>query len=86
MYGIGGPHPAGQRLVAGRAGERVEPDEAVAVAPQPRGLGRDERRVAAVPAVGDDDHDARRPQRPPRPLLVERRGTTRRCASRRPSR
>ncbi len=69
---VGGPHPAGQRLVAGRAGQWVEPDEAVAVAPEARGLGRDERRVAAVPAVRHDDDDPRRPQRAPRPLLVER--------------
>ncbi len=69
---VGRAHPAGQRLVAGRAGQRVEPDQPVAVAPQPGGLGRDERRVAAVPAVGHDDHDTRRPQRAPRPVLVER--------------
>ena len=54
----GGAHPGGERLVAGRAGERVEPDEAVAVAAEAGGLGRDERRIAAVPAVGDDDDDA----------------------------
>ena len=67
----GGPHPAGQRLVAGRAGQRVEPDQPVAVAAQAGRLGRDERRIAAVPAVGDDDDDAGRAQRPPRPVLVE---------------
>ena len=47
----GGLHPRGERLVARRRGQRVEPHEPVAVAPQPRGLGGDERRVAAVPAV-----------------------------------
>ena len=30
-----------------------------------------DRRVAAVPAVADDDHDAARAQHPPRPALVE---------------
>ena len=69
---VGRAHPAGQRLVAGRAGQRVEPHEPMAVAPQPGRLGGDERRVAAVPAVGHDDHDAARAQRPARPLLVER--------------
>ena len=71
MYGNAARMPAGQRLVAGRAGERIEPDEPVAVAPQAGRLGGDQRRVAAVPAVRDDDHDARRPQRPPRPVQVE---------------
>ena len=69
---VGGAHAAGERLVAGRAGQRVEPDEPMAVAAQARGLRGDERRVAAVPAVGHDDDDATRPQGPPRPLLVER--------------
>ena len=68
---VGRPHPAGERLVAGRTGQRVEPDQAVAVATETRGLARDESRVAPVPAVGHDDDDARRPQRPPRPVLVE---------------
>ena len=54
----GGLHPRGERLVPRRRGQRVEPHEPVAVAPQARGLGGDERRVAAVPAVGHDDHDA----------------------------
>ena len=39
----GRAHPAGERLVAGRAGQRVEPDQPMAVAAQSRGLGRDER-------------------------------------------
>ena len=69
---VGRAHPAGQRLIAGRAGQRVEPDQPVAVAPQAGRLGRDERRVAPVPAVRHDDDDPRRPQRPPRPGLVER--------------
>ncbi len=71
MYGIGRPHPAGERLVARRPGERVEPDEPVAVAAKARRLGRDERRIAAVPAVRHDDDDAARPQRPARPPQVE---------------
>ena len=51
MYGYGGAHPAGERLVAGRAGQRVEPDQPMAVASQSGGLGGDERGVAAIPAV-----------------------------------
>ncbi len=65
---IGGAHPAGQRLVAGRAGQRVEPDQAMAVAAQAGRLGGDERRVAAVPAVADTTITTpRRPQRPAAP-------------------
>ena len=48
---VGRLHPGRERLVAGRRGQRVEPHEPVAVAPQPGRLGGDERRVAAVPAV-----------------------------------
>ena len=65
------PHPAGERLVAGRARERVEPDEPMAVAAEARRLGRDERRIAPVPAVRHDDDDAARPERPARPAQVE---------------
>ena len=73
MNGIRRLHAGRERLVAGRAGERVEPDEPVAVAPQAGRLGGDERRVAAVPAVRDDDDDAARAQRPPRPLWLNSR-------------
>ena len=65
---VGRAHPAGQRLVPGRAGQRVEPHEPMAVATQPGRLGGHDRGVAAVPAVGHDDHDAARAQRPPGPL------------------
>ena len=71
MYGMAARMPAGERLVAGRAGQRVEPDEPVAVPPEAGRLGRDEGRVAAVPAVGHDDHDAGRAERPARPVVVE---------------
>ena len=53
-------HPRGQRLVAGGAGQRVEPDEPVAVATEAGALHGDQRRVAPVPAVGDHDHHAAR--------------------------
>ena len=69
---VGRPHPAGQRLVPGRPGQRVEPHQSMAVATKPGCLGCHDRRVAAVPAVGHDDHDTARAQRPPRPRLVER--------------
>ena len=59
---IGRAHAAGERLVAGRAGQRVEPDQPVAVPPESGRLGCEECRVAAVPAIRHDDHDARRPE------------------------
>src|SRR6185503_20669370 len=64
-------HPTGERLVAGRAGERVQPDEPMAVPPEAGRLGGDEGRIAAVPAVGDHDHDPRGPQRAAGPVEVE---------------
>ncbi len=67
----GRPHAPGERLVAGRAGQRVEPHQPVAVPPEPGRLGRDQGGIAAIPAIGDHDDDARRPQGPPRPMLVE---------------
>ena len=69
--GVGRTHPAGERLVTGCPGERVQPDEAVAVAPQTGRLGCDERGVASIPAIGYDDHDATRSERATCPCLVE---------------
>src|SRR5215218_1906610 len=66
-----GLHARGERLVAGCRGEGVEPHEPVAVAPEASRLGGDERRVATVPAVGHDDDDAARAERPARPAVVE---------------
>ena len=70
-YGIGRPHAGRQRLVALGAGQRVEPDEAVAVALEAGRLGGHERRIAAVPAVRYDDDDAARAQHAAGPLQVE---------------
>ena len=64
--------PAGERLVVRVALERVDPDDRVRLPREPRHLRADERRVLALPAVRDDDHDRAARQRPPAPLVVER--------------
>ena len=69
--GIGRLHAAGQGLVDVGAEERVEPDEPMAAALQARHLAAHEGRIAAVPAVRDDEDDAARAQHPPRPFRVE---------------
>ena len=51
-----GLHPARQRLVARVGGERVQPDDRCAVRAQARHLLRELLRLAAVPAVGEQDH------------------------------
>ena len=58
--------PARQRRVVGGADERVEPDQAVAAPLQARDLIAQHRRVAAVPAVGNEQHH--------RPPVSARRG------------
>ncbi len=44
-------HAARQRLVAGRAEQRVQPDQPPAAAPQPRHLAGEHIRFAAIPSV-----------------------------------
>ena len=69
--GQGGLHPLGERLVVGRAEQRVQPHQAVAAPLQAGGLAGQQFRIAPVPAVGDYHHDGLPPQRPPQPLVVE---------------
>jgi hypothetical protein len=50
-------HAGGERRVAGCGLARVGPDDPVAQAVQPRHLLAEQRRVAALPPVGQHDHD-----------------------------
>ena len=61
-----------QRLVAGRAEQRVEPDQPMDAALQPADLPLQQGDVPAIPAVADDDRHRAAAQRPPRPVEVER--------------
>src|SRR5258705_12354675 len=53
--GHGGDHARRQRAEAGRGRAGVDPDDAVGQAREALHLLRDERRVAALPAVGEHD-------------------------------
>ena len=64
------PHPAGERLEPGVALERVHPHEPVGLAVQAPELGVEEREVAALPAVRDDDGDGTARQAAAAVLLV----------------
>src|SRR5579884_996452 len=67
----GGLHPARHRLVALRAEQGVEPDQAMGHAVQPGQLPRQELGVASIPAVADQDHDRPVAQHPAGPAPVE---------------
>ena len=66
-----GGHASGERLVSGGAGQRIEPDQAMARAPQTGHLEADHGRVAPVPPVADHHHDRAAPEHPPCPAPVE---------------
>ena len=64
-------HPPRQGLVAGRAEQRIEPDEPVAAALQARHFPPQQFRLAPVPAVGYDQNHRPATQHAPRPAVVE---------------
>ena len=65
-----GAHAGGQRLVVRAALDRVDPDDRVGRAVQPRHLAPDELVVLALPAVGGDQHHRAAGQRAPPPDVV----------------
>ena len=67
-----GLHSLGQRLVVGRAQQRVQPDQPVTTALQAGRLVGQQLGLATVPAIGNDHHDGLSAQRPTQPLVVER--------------
>lgn len=69
--GQGGLHASGQGLIGVVAQERVEPDQAVAVARQAGHFSSQQFGVAPVAAVADDEHDAATAQHTPQPAIVE---------------
>src|SRR5579884_2044818 len=69
--GQGGLHAARDRLIALRAEQGVQPDQAVGHAVQPGQLPRQQLGVAPVPAVADDDDDRPVAQHPAGPTPVE---------------
>ena len=80
-----GPHPDGERLLLKLAGPRIEPDQAPGLEDAAARAPARAARVAAVPAVADDDHD--RPSRQPEAGVapVELREARRRSGCRRTS-
>src|SRR5439155_15252760 len=67
----GGFHAAGEGLVAGVGEEGVEPEDAVGASAQGAHLLGEEGRVAALPAVADDEDDRLAPQDAVGVLAVE---------------
>ena len=67
----GGRHAPGQRRVAGRDLQRVDPDDAVGDAVQALHRLGEVVRIAAVPAVGEDHDDGAAGHAAHAPLLVE---------------
>ena len=61
-----------ERLVAGVAEPRVEPDQAVAAVADRAQLAAQDRRVSALPAVAQDHHHRAAAEHAPRPAPVER--------------
>ena len=75
-------HPARPRLEAGRRRPRVDPHDPVGQPAQPLQLAPDERRVTALPAVGQD-HDDRAARHPaPAVAVVEGAAARRRSGCR----
>src|SRR4051794_2917761 len=64
-------HAARERLIPGVSLEWIEPDHAMRAAPEARHLGGELFRLAAVPAVREQDDD-RAPAEPAAVLAVER--------------
>src|SRR5687768_1095066 len=67
----GRAHALGERLVAGRAEEWIEPDETAAGALQASHLPTEQLRVTPVPAIADDHHRRPGAEDAPRPLVIE---------------
>src|SRR5260370_684022 len=66
-----GHHAPGERLIAIRSEQRVQPDQPVRRTPEVDELGRELSGIAAVPTVADDDHDRAVPENAPRPTAIE---------------
>ena len=64
-------HPARERFVVRRAGERVQPDETVAAVLQARDLAGQQGRIAPIPAVADEQDDRAAGQHAAAPAKVE---------------
>ena len=62
---------ARQRRVVGGAEERIQPDQPMTASLEPRDLRAELHRVAAVPAVRDQQHDRTAVHHPAAPLLME---------------
>ena len=73
--------PARQRRVVGGADERVQPDQPMAASLQPRDLVAQLARIAAIPAVGDEQHDRTAVQDAAAPALMELLARPRQSAS-----
>ena len=65
-------HPPRQRLVIRRTQQRIQPNQTVAAALQPRHLFGQQLRLPPIPAVGDYQCHGAASQRPPRPAVIER--------------
>ena len=78
--------PARQRRVVEGADQRVEPDQAMAAPLQARDLLAQHDRIAAVPAVGDEQHDRAAVRARGAPTAGGTAAAPRRCACRRTSR
>src|SRR5262245_63091356 len=64
-------HALRQRLVVAATEQWVEPDQAMARSLEPRHLVAQQRRVAAIPAVADQQHHRAAPEHSPAPEEVE---------------
>jgi hypothetical protein len=65
-------HAARQRTIIGRAKQRVEPNEPVAAAMKARHLAAEHVRFAAIPPIGDQQHDGSVSHHATAPSCVER--------------
>src|SRR5207253_5302938 len=67
-----GLHPARERLVAGGAEQRIQPDHVRTAAPKPRELTTEQLGVASIPSIRHDQHDGTVAHDAARPRRVER--------------
>ena len=66
-----GLHALRQRLVVAATEQRVEPDQPVARTLQPRDLVAEQLRIAAIPAIADQQHHRPAPEHTPAPMVIE---------------